>query len=149
MPIYAYKCAACGFDKDIIQKFSDAPLTKCPACESETFSKQLTAPAFQLKGSGWYVTDFRDGGQRKPAETANETQDGSKEGKTGEAVQSADGASKTESGAASQPSPASDASAAGAKSSTSNEAASNAAASPGHAPAPKSSKASTSTPAAN
>ncbi|NBO95102.1 MAG: zinc ribbon domain-containing protein [Betaproteobacteria bacterium] len=65
MPIYAYKCAACGFEKDLIQKFSDAPLTQCPACGAEAFSKQLTAPAFQLKGSGWYVTDFRDGVNRR------------------------------------------------------------------------------------
>ncbi|NCV40559.1 MAG: zinc ribbon domain-containing protein, partial [Betaproteobacteria bacterium] len=65
MPIYAYKCADCGFEKDVIQKFSDAPLSTCPACGAQAFSKQLTAPAFQLKGSGWYVTDFRDGGRKK------------------------------------------------------------------------------------
>lgn len=65
MPIYAYKCSSCGHTKDALQKISDAPLTVCPACGSATFSKQLTAPGFQLKGSGWYVTDFRDG--KKPA----------------------------------------------------------------------------------
>ena len=63
MPIYAYKCAACGFAKDVLQKMSDAPLTECPSCGQPAFSKQLTAPGFQLKGSGWYVTDFRDGGK--------------------------------------------------------------------------------------
>lgn len=62
MPIYAYKCGSCGHAKDVLQKISDAPLTECPACGAEAFSKQLTAAGFQLKGSGWYVTDFRNGG---------------------------------------------------------------------------------------
>jgi len=61
MPIYAYKCGSCGHAKDVLQKMSDAPLTECPACGAATFSKQLTAAGFQLKGSGWYVTDFRGG----------------------------------------------------------------------------------------
>jgi putative FmdB family regulatory protein len=65
MPIYAYKCSSCGHTKDALQKFSDAPLTDCPVCAKSTFTKQLTAPGFQLKGSGWYVTDFRDG--KKPS----------------------------------------------------------------------------------
>lgn len=64
MPIYAYKCSACGFAKDVLQKMSDAPLTECPACHQATFAKQVTAAGFQLKGSGWYVTDFRNGGNR-------------------------------------------------------------------------------------
>jgi putative FmdB family regulatory protein len=70
MPIYAYKCSACGFAKDVLQKLSDAPLTDCPQCGASAFSKQVTAAGFQLKGSGWYVTDFRDGG-KKVAEKAN------------------------------------------------------------------------------
>ena len=61
MPIYAYRCAHCGHEKDVLQKLSDAPLTQCPACGQDTFSKQVTAAGFQLKGSGWYVTDFRGG----------------------------------------------------------------------------------------
>lgn len=61
MPIYAYKCGSCGHAKDVLQKISDAPLTTCPSCGAEAFTKQLTAPGFQLKGSGWYVTDFRGG----------------------------------------------------------------------------------------
>jgi len=65
MPIYAYKCGACGFAKDVLQKMSDAPLSDCPSCGASAFSKQLTAAGFQLKGSGWYVTDFRDGGGKK------------------------------------------------------------------------------------
>ena len=61
MPIYAYKCDACGHAKDILQKISDPVLTDCPACGAATFKKQVTAAGFQLKGSGWYVTDFRGG----------------------------------------------------------------------------------------
>ncbi|AET88139.1 FmdB family zinc ribbon protein [Caballeronia cordobensis] len=61
MPIYAYRCADCGHEKDVLRKLSDAPLTQCPACGKDTFSKQVTAAGFQLKGSGWYVTDFRGG----------------------------------------------------------------------------------------
>ena len=62
MPIYAYRCDACGFAKDVLQKISDAPLTDCPECGKAEFKKQLTAAGFQLKGTGWYVTDFRNGG---------------------------------------------------------------------------------------
>ncbi|CAG9183454.1 hypothetical protein LMG23992_04985 [Cupriavidus laharis] len=62
MPIYAYRCDACGHGRDVLQKMSDAPLTDCPSCGAAgTFKKQLTAAGFQLKGSGWYVTDFRGG----------------------------------------------------------------------------------------
>jgi putative FmdB family regulatory protein len=67
MPIYAYKCASCGHAKDVLQKMADAPLTVCPSCGAESFSKQLTAAGFQLKGSGWYATDFRGGGTAAPA----------------------------------------------------------------------------------
>jgi putative FmdB family regulatory protein len=61
MPIYAYKCDACGYAKDVLQKMSDPQLTDCPSCGQATFKKQLTAAGFQLKGTGWYVTDFREG----------------------------------------------------------------------------------------
>jgi len=61
MPIYAYRCEACGFAKDVLQKMSDAPLTQCPSCGKAEFKKQVTAAGFQLKGTGWYVTDFRGG----------------------------------------------------------------------------------------
>ena len=67
MPIYAYKCASCGHAKDVLQKMSDAPLTDCPQCGAPAFKKQLTAAGFQLKGSGWYVTDFRGGTAAAPA----------------------------------------------------------------------------------
>ena len=70
MPIYAYKCESCGFAKDVLQKMSDAPLTDCPGCGAATFKKQLTAAGFQLKGSGWYVTDFKGGAAGATASSA-------------------------------------------------------------------------------
>lgn len=72
MPIYAYRCDACGHAKDVLQKMSDPQLTDCPSCGKAEFKKQLTAAGFQLKGTGWYVTDFREGGAKKsaPAEDA-------------------------------------------------------------------------------
>ena len=70
MPIYAYRCSACGHAQDVLRKVSDPPLTVCPACGAPTFVKQVTAAGFQLKGSGWYVTDFRDG-NKKPGKAAN------------------------------------------------------------------------------
>jgi len=66
MPIYAYRCDACGHRQDVLQKMSDPTLTVCPACSAQSFARQLSAPAFQLKGTGWYATDFRDNG-KKPA----------------------------------------------------------------------------------
>jgi putative FmdB family regulatory protein len=59
MPIYAYRCASCGHAKDVLQKISDPVLSRCPACGAQTFVKQVTSAGFQLKGSGWYVTDFK------------------------------------------------------------------------------------------
>lgn len=73
MPIYAYRCSSCGHAKDVLQKMSDAPLTDCPACGAATFSKQLTAPGFQLKGSGWYVTDFKGGSNGASGTSATAT----------------------------------------------------------------------------
>ncbi len=70
MPIYAYKCSACGFEQDEMQKLSDAPLTVCPTCGKATFVKQVTAAGFVLKGSGWYATDFKGGTTAKKTETA-------------------------------------------------------------------------------
>jgi putative FmdB family regulatory protein len=62
MPIYAYRCDSCGHEKEHLQKMSDAPLTECPSCGAQSYTKQLTAAGFQLKGSGWYATDFKGGG---------------------------------------------------------------------------------------
>ena len=61
MPIYEYRCSSCGHELEALQKFSDAPLAKCPSCGAESLVKQVSAAGFQLKGSGWYVTDFRGG----------------------------------------------------------------------------------------
>jgi putative FmdB family regulatory protein len=78
MPIYAYRCSECGFAKDVLQKISDPLLTVCPACGKSEFKKQVTAAGFQLKGSGWYVTDFKGGsgssGATAPAQDSQKTE---------------------------------------------------------------------------
>ena len=74
MPIYAYRCSECGNAKDVLQKMSDPVLTECPACGAQAFTKQVTAAGFQLKGSGWYVTDFR--GDNKAAKSADDSSKG-------------------------------------------------------------------------
>lgn len=61
MPIYEYRCGACGFQKEFLQRLNDKPLTVCPECGKRAFSKMVTAAGFQLKGTGWYATDFRGG----------------------------------------------------------------------------------------
>ncbi len=71
MPIYAYRCAACGHARDVLRKLSDPPLADCPACGAPRFEKQVTAAGFQLKGSGWYVTDFREGANKKADKPAD------------------------------------------------------------------------------
>ncbi len=81
MPIYAYRCEACGFAKDVLQKISDPQLTDCPTCGKASFKKQVTAAGFQLKGTGWYATDFRGGAGTSappvtPAEAAGKAADG-------------------------------------------------------------------------
>jgi len=102
MPIYAYKCESCGYAKDILQKMSDTPLSVCPQCNASSFKKQLTAAGFQLKGSGWYVTDFRNGNNAATAAKSAEAP----------AVESSSAAEKTaDSGTASATTPAAAASA--------------------------------------
>ncbi|MGE0356691.1 MAG: FmdB family zinc ribbon protein [Burkholderiales bacterium] len=82
MPIYEYRCANCGHQQEFLQKVSDAPHTRCTQCGQETFSKMVTAAGFQLKGSGWYATDFKSGGAKPAAkaeaktEAATEKKDG-------------------------------------------------------------------------
>ena len=85
MPIYAYKCSDCGGETEVLQKISDAPLTDCPHCGRSSLVKQLTAAGFQLKGSGWYATDFKDKPAAKKADGKVETKteaDGKQEKKT-------------------------------------------------------------------
>ena len=83
MPIYAYRCTTCGHAQDVLRKISDPLLSVCPACGAATFAKQVTAAGFQLKGSGWYVTDFR--GDKKSAKTSEGDAAPASEGKAGEA----------------------------------------------------------------
>ena len=71
MPIYEYRCANCGFQHEYLQKLSDAPLKECPECGQPTFCKLVSAAGFQLKGSGWYATDFKNGPQPKPKPESN------------------------------------------------------------------------------
>ena len=98
MPIYAYRCSACGYQNDYLQKVSDPLLTECPECRKSTFQKQVTAAGFQLKGSGWYVTDFRDNGKKaKPPagkEESKESKAAGDKGKSDSASSSADSDSK-------------------------------------------------------
>jgi putative FmdB family regulatory protein len=95
MPIYAYKCGSCGHAKDVLQKLSDAPLSVCPSCGAASFSKQVTAAGFQLKGSGWYATDFKGGSTAAPA-----TSDGEKvAAKPAETTKAGETAKPSESGA--------------------------------------------------
>ena len=114
MPIYAYRCEACGHAKDVLQKMSDPVLTVCPACGADAFRKQLTAAGFQLKGSGWYVTDFKggsttvppvktdDAAPAKPAKPA----EGDKGATAAPAAASGSDASASKAPAASTPAPA-------------------------------------------
>lgn len=98
MPIYAYRCGACGHSQDFLQKISDPVLTTCPACGAEALAKQVTAAGFQLKGSGWYVTDFRggDGGAKKADTAAGAEAKGDADAKTeSKADAKADGKSET------------------------------------------------------
>ena len=82
MPIYAYRCTNCGHAQDVLRKISDPPLSVCPACGAATFVKQVTAAGFQLKGSGWYVTDFR--GDKKAAKPSDGDAAPASEGKAAE-----------------------------------------------------------------
>ena len=70
MPIYEYRCAACGHELEALQRLADAPLTECPACHKAELRKLVSAAGFQLKGSGWYVTDFRDKGKKPSKDKA-------------------------------------------------------------------------------
>jgi putative FmdB family regulatory protein len=103
MPIYAYKCDSCGFAKDVLQKISDQPLVQCPSCQAQTFKKQVTAAGFQLKGSGWYATDFKGGTSAVPA-TGEAKSGDSKSGAS--ASTDSGGSAKTSSDTASTSAPA-------------------------------------------
>ncbi len=117
MPIYAYRCSNCGHAQDVLQRMSDPVLTVCPECGQSTYVKQVTAAGFQLKGSGWYVTDFRGDGKGKTAEAAvgdkgaAKSDDKAGDAKGGEGAAKSDAsageaAKKSESAPASAPAPA-------------------------------------------
>lgn len=106
MPIYAYKCDSCGFAKDVLQKMSDPPLSDCPACHAAGFRKQVTAAGFQLKGSGWYVTDFKGGSGGAAAKPDDKSSSEAAAGKTdagGDAKSGGATESKPESKPAAEP----------------------------------------------
>lgn len=75
MPIYAYKCSACHHEQDVLQKMSDSALTVCPECHQPTYQKQVTAAGFQLKGNGWYETDFKGGSSTSSDSTSSTSAD--------------------------------------------------------------------------
>ncbi|MES2887135.1 MAG: FmdB family zinc ribbon protein [Pseudomonadota bacterium] len=100
MPIYAYRCESCGHAQDVLQKMSDPVLTQCPSCGAQAYKKQVTAAGFQLKGTGWYVTDFRGGkSTTEPAADAKATGSAPAEGsaKTSDAKPATSGASESSS----------------------------------------------------
>ena len=112
MPIYAYRCTTCGHAQDVLRKISDPLLNVCPACGAATFVKQVTAAGFQLKGSGWYVTDFR--GDKKAAKSGDgdaapaaeaKPSDGASAAANGKETGKGDGA-KSEPAATAAPAPA-------------------------------------------
>jgi putative FmdB family regulatory protein len=107
MPIYEYSCGECGLQKEFLQRMNDAPLTDCPECGKPALRKMVSAAGFQLKGTGWYVTDFRDkakpaakadkpGKSEKPAESAKPSEGAAKETSKSEAVAPAPAKSATE-----------------------------------------------------
>lgn len=104
MPIYAYRCQSCGFAKDVLQKISDPVLVECPECHQPTFSKQLTAAGFHLKGTGWYVTDHKNP-QQKPAAAASSSNtasaDSGSASASGSSSSDSSGATKSSTGSSS------------------------------------------------
>ena len=104
MPIYAYRCTTCGHAQDMLRKISDPPLSVCPACGAATFVKQVTAAGFQLKGSGWYVTDFR--GDKKSAKANEGDAAPASEGKAAEGGAAATNGKDTTKGDAAKSEPA-------------------------------------------
>ena len=114
MPIYEYECGACGATHEFIQKFSEGAKRKCPSCGKLRLKKKVSAAAFHLKGGGWYVTDFRDGGKKKSSDS-----DASSESSTSESKSSGDSGS-TDSKSSSDSTAKSDSSSKDSKSSSAN-----------------------------
>lgn len=104
MPIYEYRCSSCGFQKEYLQKVSDPLLTVCPECSKETFGKMLTAAGFQLKGAGWYATDFKNSGAKPAAKSGEQSGTETKAGSASESK--GEGKSEGKSGAKTEAKPA-------------------------------------------
>ncbi len=103
MPIYEYRCASCGHQQEFLQKVSDALLTTCTQCGKPTFSKMLSAAGFQLKGSGWYATDFKSAGSKPAAKSDDSKKSGDDAKKSGDDAKKTGDDSK-KSGAETKPS---------------------------------------------
>lgn len=100
MPMYEYLCQACGHALEAIQKLNDAPLSECPKCARPQLKKQLSAPGFQLKGSGWYATDFKNGNKKPDAKSADKAEAKESTGKSEAKESSEKSDSKTDKPAA-------------------------------------------------
>ena len=101
MPIYEYRCGACGFEKEYLQKRSDAPIIDCPSCGKPEMVKLVSAAGFQLKGSGWYATDFKNSGskpaEKKPEKQAEDKSDAAKSSEAAPAAGKGDASSASSS----------------------------------------------------
>jgi putative FmdB family regulatory protein len=103
MPIYEYRCAACGHEIEALQKLSDAPLTECPSCHKPELKKLLSAAGFQLKGSGWYATDFRNSGAKPAAKDKAASKSASGDGSGATSSTNGESGSATDTKAAEKP----------------------------------------------
>ena len=106
MPIYEYRCANCGFEKEYLQKLSDAPLKDCPECGQPTFCKLISAAGFQLKGSGWYATDFKNGQKPQPEQKAKPAAEPEPKAKSAESASAADSKAPESKAKTDEPKPA-------------------------------------------
>jgi putative FmdB family regulatory protein len=106
MPIYEYRCANCGFQHEYLQKLSDAPLKDCPECGQSTFCKLVSAAGFQLKGSGWYATDFKHGSKPKPESNTKPVVESEPKEKSAESASSSESKAKTDESKPATPTPA-------------------------------------------
>ena len=106
MPIYEYRCSACGHELEALQKLSEAPLLKCPACAKDTLTKLLSAAGFQLKGSGWYATDFKGSGSKPAAKAEGDKASAGSEGKSADTKPAAGTESKSEAASDTKAAPA-------------------------------------------
>ena len=98
MPIYEYRCSDCGFQHEYLQRMSDAPLTDCPECGKRAFNKLVSAAGFQLKGGGWYVTDFKNNGTKSRKESDKKASDKKESDKPADSAKSSESKAEASSG---------------------------------------------------